>query len=109
MESQWVHDTNPPVHVNGNLKRKRDIYQILKPVRVSYLRGGGEVIFQQDNAGPHFGCRLMNYLDTEGVRLLSWADALQISYSLKLPSRGFRERVDTPLPSLRLMKYGIDL
>ena len=62
----------PLVRVVGNLNSQRYISQILRPVAVPYLRGLGDVIFQQDNARPHVARRVLTYLDTEGVRLLPW-------------------------------------
>ena len=59
------------VRIDGNLKADRYISDNLHPVAVSYLRGLLNVIFQQDNAKPHFARLVLTSLDTQGIQLMA--------------------------------------
>ena len=50
--------------------QNRYISDILHPVVVSYLRILPQAIFHQNNARSDFARRVLNFLDTQGIRLL---------------------------------------
>lgn len=63
---------SPLVRITGTLNSNRYISDVLRPVALPYLRGLPNALFQQDNARPHVARTVLNFLDTEQVRLLPW-------------------------------------
>ncbi|GFW92090.1 transposable element Tcb1 transposase [Trichonephila clavipes] len=72
------HSRTPLVRFAGTLNRQCYISEVLEPVVLPYFQGLATVIFQQDNARPHFSCIVQRFFVNHQFKLLPGRLALRI-------------------------------